>query len=49
METEQGGRIGAAADPERKTIDAAPAAPTPTPQLTAPHQLEYVPRVLHSR
>jgi VWFA-related protein len=42
METEQGGRIGAA-DLERKTIDAAPAASTPTPQLKAPHRPEYVP------
>jgi len=42
METEQGGRIGAA-DLERKTIDAAPAASTPTPQLAAPHRPEYVP------
>ena len=36
METERGGRIGAA-DLDRKTIDSAPAAPTPTPQL-APHR-----------
>jgi VWFA-related protein len=42
METEQGGRLGAA-DLERKTIDAAPAASTPTPQLKAPHRPEYVP------
>ena len=41
METEQGGRIGAA-DLERKTIDAAPAAPTPTPQLASPHRPEYI-------
>jgi VWFA-related protein len=41
METEQGGRIGAA-DLERKTIDAAPAASTPTPQL-APRRPNYVP------
>jgi VWFA-related protein len=40
METEQGGRIGAA-DLERKAIDSAPAAPTPTPQL-APRRQEYV-------
>ncbi|HUD54972.1 MAG TPA: VWA domain-containing protein [Terracidiphilus sp.] len=40
METEQGGRIGAA-DLERKTIDASPAASTP--QLAAPHRPEYVP------
>jgi hypothetical protein len=40
METEQGGRIGAA-DLERKTIDAAPAASTPTLQL-APHRPDYI-------
>jgi VWFA-related protein len=41
METELGGRIGAA-DLERKTIDAAPAAPAPVPQL-APHRPDYIP------
>jgi VWFA-related protein len=41
METEQGGRIGAA-DLERKTIDAAPAAPAPVPQLS-PHRPDYIP------
>jgi hypothetical protein len=40
METEQGGRIGAA-NLERKTIDAAPAAPTPAPQL-APQRQDYL-------
>jgi VWFA-related protein len=40
METEQGGRIGAA-DLERKTIDSAPAVPTPPPQL-APHRQDYM-------
>jgi VWFA-related protein len=40
METEQGGRIGAA-DLDRKTIDSAPAAPTPAPQL-APSRQDYV-------
>lgn len=39
METERGGRIGAA-DLERKTIDSAPAVTTPTPQL-APHRQDY--------
>ena len=41
METELGGRIGAA-DLERKTIDAASAAPAPVPQL-APHRPDYIP------
>jgi hypothetical protein len=41
METEEGGRIGAA-DLDRKTIDAAPATPTPEPQL-ASRGPEYVP------
>ena len=40
METEEGGRIGAA-DLDRKTIDAAPAMPTPEPQLV-PRGPEYV-------
>jgi VWFA-related protein len=40
MESEQGGRIGAA-DLDRKTIDAAPAAPTPAPQL-APQRQDYL-------
>jgi hypothetical protein len=40
METEQGRRIGAA-DLESKTIDSAPAAPTPAPQL-ALHRQDYV-------
>ncbi len=39
IETEEGGRIGAA-DLDRKTIDAAPAAPTPQPKLTR-HRPEY--------
>jgi hypothetical protein len=37
MESEEGGFIGAA-DLDRKAIDAAPAAPTPEPQLTTPGQ-----------
>jgi VWFA-related protein len=41
METEEGGRIGAA-DLDRKTIDAAPAMPTPAAQLV-PRGPEYVP------
>ncbi len=41
VETEEGGRIGAA-DLDRKTIDAAPAMPTPEPQLV-PRGPEYVP------
>jgi VWFA-related protein len=41
METERGGRIGAA-DIDRKTIDAAPAASTPDPAL-APKRPDYVP------
>ena len=41
VETEEGGRIGAA-DLDRKTIDAAPAMPTPEPQLTS-RGPEYVP------
>lgn len=40
MESEKGGRIGAA-DLDRKTIDAAPAAPTPAPQL-APQRQDYL-------
>jgi hypothetical protein len=40
METEQGGRIGAA-NLERKTIDSATAAPTPAPQL-APQRQDYL-------
>lgn len=40
IETEEGGRIGAA-DLDRKTIDEAPAAPTPQPRLTH-HRPEYV-------
>lgn len=46
METETGGRIGTA-DVDRKTIDAAPATPTPEPTLTTPprrttHRPPYV-------
>lgn len=40
METEAGGRIGSA-DLDRKAIDAAPALPTPEPQL-APKRPDYV-------
>lgn len=40
METEEGGRIGAA-DLDRKSIDAAPAASTPEPQLVK-HRPDYV-------
>jgi hypothetical protein len=41
METEEGGRIGAA-DLDRKTIDSAPSAPTPEPQLV-PRQINQEP------
>jgi VWFA-related protein len=41
METEEGGRIGAA-DLDRKTIDSAPSTPTPEPQL-APRQINQEP------
>jgi VWFA-related protein len=46
METETGGRLGTA-DVDRKTIDAAPEAPTPEPTLTVPfrrdtHRPPYV-------